>query len=78
MNTDTTIENVKSQLMYEWDEATNEDGEVVDVKGKQLMTDAEAQALIESHKDIFDHCKMMRSFSYYTANQIRNASNLNK
>jgi len=73
MSTETTIENVKSQLMFEWDEEENDEGETVEVKGKQLMTEAEALALIEKHREVFDQCKLMRSYSYYTANQIRSS-----
>ena len=69
----TTVENVKSQLMYEWDEVENEDGEIVELKGKQLMTDSEAQALIDKHKDIFEKGRLVRSYAYYIANQIRAA-----
>ncbi len=69
--------------MYEWDEETNDDGDVVEVKGKQLMTDAEATALIKRFRDIYEKGQMMRSYAYYVANQIRaakseaDASNLN-
>ena len=73
MNQDTTIANVKAQLMYEWDEEENDNGEIVEVKGNQLMTEAEASALIEKHKDVFESSVRMGSYAYYTANQIRSA-----
>lgn len=70
---ETTIANVKSQLMYEWDEQENDDGDVVPVRGKQVMGEKEAIALIVKHQDIYDRGVALRSFAYYTANQIRNA-----
>ena len=72
---ETNKSNVKSQLMYEWDEEKNEDGEYVEVKGKQLMTESEAGALIAKHQNVYDRCCLMHSFAYYTANEIRKAEN---
>ena len=73
---ETNKSNVKSQLMYEWDEETNDNGDVVDVKGAQLMTEAEADALIAKHQNVYDRCCLMRSFAYYTANEIRKAEGI--
>ena len=64
---ETNKANVLSQLMYEEDDEGNP------IKTNPLMTEAEANALIEKHKDVFEHCRMMRSFAYYTANEIRKA-----
>ena len=55
--------------MYSW----YEDSEGNEVKGEQMMTQNQADALIEKHIDVFDRCKLMGSFAYYTANQIREA-----
>lgn len=65
----TNIPNVLSQLMYEWDE--DEDGNAI--KGKQLRTEAEAMALINKHRDLYEDGVRMGSFAYYTANKIANA-----
>jgi hypothetical protein len=74
MDQETTMENVKAQLMYEWDEQENDEGEVVTVKGKQLMTEEEAMQMIRDHIAILTRGKVMRSYAYYTANQIRKAA----
>lgn len=69
----TTTENVKSQLMYEWEEEQNDEGDYFNVKGKQLMSEQEALAMIERHRDIMERCQLLGSYAYYAANEIRKA-----
>lgn len=41
-------------------------------------TKEHAEILVDRYKDVFDRCKGMGSFAYYTANEIVEAASKNK
>lgn len=58
--------NIKDCLTHEWDE--DEDGTAI--RGQQIRTDAEAQALLDKHKTIVEKGIRLRSNCYYIAGEI--------
>lgn len=58
--------NVMKELMY--DVSTDEDG--IEILGEPDMTHAEAEKLVIKHAELIKYRRAMRSFAYYTANQI--------
>lgn len=62
-----TLETVVTELMWDDPEAENR---------QQIMTEAEAGALVNKHRPILERGQRAGSFAYYVADQIIKAENL--